>query len=341
MTSSDTTGKSFQFVIPEEHSGERLDKVLTAHPEIISRSHAAQLIQAQCVDLDGKPVKASLKVETGQRFNITLPTQKPSSDLQPYAIELEIVHEDEDLLVVNKPAGLVVHPAAGHTQDTLVNALIYAKKNLSSGFKDDRPGIVHRLDRDTSGLLIVSKNDFSHNALAQQFQKKTIHRIYWALVFGTPKQLHGCIQTSLIRHPHDRKRFCSDKQNISPQPDSEFNRGKWAITHYKTQRTFANGISLIHCQLETGRTHQIRVHLSELGHPILADDLYGGVQRAKNLKSVKLRQLIQRLPRIALHAAELGLTHPRTGEVLKFQRGWPKDMDALLAQMKAEDELYS
>ena len=304
--------------------GERLDKALAAHPEIPSRSRAAELIEQGRVEwADSEPntaLKASYKVQSTDRFYVHLPTPQPSQ-LEPLEMDLEILFEDSDILVVNKPAGLVVHPAAGHWSDTLVNALIHQVKDLSMGFAEQRPGIVHRLDKDTSGVLVVAKNDRAQDSLVSQFKSRSIHRLYYALVVGEPRPSSGRRESLLTRHPTQRKKFCSGSS------------GKLAITHYKTLKVSPQGVSLIQCQLETGRTHQIRIHLSEMGHPILGDSLYGGVQRAKSLKSKQLRQDLADFNRLALHAAELGLTHPKTGQRLHFSSPWPSEVQNLLTSL--------
>lgn len=279
--------------------------------------------------LRGKEAKTLFKPEVGDRVKVHLPAPKKESDLVPYDFPLEFLYEDSDVVVVNKPAGLVVHPSLGHTDDTLVNALIFHVKNLSMGFQENRPGIVHRLDRDTSGVLVVAKNDSAHAFLAKQFREKTVHRIYQAAVFGHPKSPSGVLCSRLKRHPTDRKRFASIPGSLGGQGTD----GKRAVTHYRVLSQSAGGFSLVECRLETGRTHQIRVHLSELGHPIVGDPLYGGVTRAKNLKSVSLRKQISNLGRIGLHARELAFIHPKTGKLLSFVSDWPTDMQNLLGEM--------
>ncbi|MCB0420694.1 MAG: RluA family pseudouridine synthase, partial [Bdellovibrionales bacterium] len=221
-------------------------------------------------------------------------------------------------------SGLVVHPSAGHITDTLVNALIFHNKTLSVGLDANRPGIVHRLDKDTSGLIVIAKTDLALQHLAQQFQSKSAFRIYRALVYGTPKSEVGTLTSFIGRHPTDRKKMAS----LKSRPE-ESQKGKKAITHYATLESHASGITLIECRLETGRTHQIRVHLSDIQHQILGDPIYGGINRSKNLKSMALRQEVKKLERVALHAAFLGLIHPRTEEALFFQAPWPDDLLAL------------
>ncbi len=277
----------------------RVDKFLSGVPEIGSRSKAARLIDLALVKKDGQPVKASYRVQAEDNIEIELPEAEPTA-LQPMKMPLEIVFEDDDCLVINKPAGLVVHPAAGHAQDTLVNALIGQINNLSMGFGERRPGIVHRLDKDTSGLLVIAKNDRAHELLARQFKQRTVRRFYWALVFGEPKAKTKTFESMLARHPAQRKKFCSSLI------------GKRAVTHYETLKSKA-GISLLRCRLETGRTHQIRVHLSEAGHPIIGDRLYGSPRPLQSLGK-RLKSSIEDLHRIGLHACELGFTHSAVPE---------------------------
>ena len=315
--------KSIVYVITDEDAGLRLDKILSSHPEIRSRAQAEKLFSKKLIRLNEKILKPSYKATAGDKITISIP-EKTEQTLVPENIPLQIIFEDDHLLVVNKQAGLVVHPAVGHFNGTLVNALLYHTKNLSMGFNENRPGIVHRLDRDTSGLLVVAKNNESHQDLSKQFKDRTIHRIYFAIVFGKPKNLSGTITTYLARHPKDRKRFASVQ---GTNPDQQ---GKKAITHYKFLKPLGAGLSLIQCKLETGRTHQIRVHLSELGHPIVGDLIYGTSVRLKSVESVQLREQIRCMKRIGLHAAELGFTHPKTKMKLSFAATWPEDLQFLV-----------
>lgn len=309
-----------KITVPPLGTETRLDKFLSSVSEVGSRSKAAQLIDAKSVLINGKPAKASQIVRTDDLIEVALPEIENTSSLQPLDISLDIIHEDNDVIVINKPAGLVVHPAAGHANDTLVNALIHHSKDLAMGFGELRPGIVHRLDRDTSGLLVIAKNDIAHRSLAKQFKEKTAHRVYWAVAYGVPKKLSGRIESTLARHPNDRKRFASTKKE-----------GRIAITNYHVLRVDSSRqLSLIELKLETGRTHQIRVHLSELGHPIVGDIIYGAKSRTKNIKSLELRTLISSMPRFALHAAELGFTHPTTNKAMMFTSPWPQSLVPLL-----------
>lgn len=301
--------------------GLRLDKALSLLPKINTRSRAEYLIDKEFVRLNGKFPKASIKISASDILEISWPPAQPT-ELQPLNLQLDILFEDEDIIVLNKPAGLVVHPAAGHVQDTLVNALLHHTKNLSMKFGEERPGIVHRLDRDTSGVLVVAKNDQAHESLTQQFKNRSTHRIYYAAVIGQPGKTEGTIQSLIARHPNDRKKFASSE-----------NLGKMAITHFKVLKRLPSGISYLQLKLETGRTHQIRVHLSEQGWPIIRDSLYGADKKIKNIQNQHHRELVKSFPRFALHAAELAFDHPRTKERMHFQVDWPEDLRSLLKEL--------
>jgi len=247
----------YRLIVTPELHGERLDRVLPTLDFISSRSRGADLIERGLVCLNGKALRASYRVQTGNQIEITLPPPAPTS-LLPLDAPLDILFEDQDLIVINKPSGLVVHPAAGHAQDTLVNMLLHHSTSFANpmamGFDENRPGIVHRLDRDTSGVLVVAKNDHAHHALAEQFRKKTVHRIYWAVTWGVPKFQKHTVRSHLARHPQDRKRFASSTNQT----------GKLAITHLEVKQSTRQNFTWMQCRLETGRTHQIRVHLSEM-----------------------------------------------------------------------------
>ncbi|HRK06228.1 MAG TPA: RluA family pseudouridine synthase [Pseudobdellovibrionaceae bacterium] len=307
---------------------QRIDKALSNHPDIGSRSQASRLLQRQLVKVNGVEPKSSYIVREGDQLVVNIP-ETPKHVLVPYDFPIQIVYEDDDLLVVEKPAGLVVHPAYGHAQDTLVNALLYALADrpigLSQGFHELRPGLVHRLDKDTSGLIVIARNEHAQRFLSLQFQRRLTHRIYRAVVFGTPKAATGTWTSHLKRHPEDRRRSVSDPSN-----------GKLAITHYRVLATHPAGLSLLELKLETGRTHQIRVHVTEAGHPIIGDTLYGADRRLKSLKSVKLRQQIGELPRFALHAFELGFRHPHVNDALflRFRSPWPADLRPLIEHLQ-------
>lgn len=303
--------------------GLRIDKALAGLSAVATRSQASRLLSRGLVFLSESPVKPSHVVKAGDVFRILVPTV-PKQTLVPYDFPLTIPFEDEDLIVVDKPAGLVVHPAYGHAQDTLVNALLHHTKDLSQGFDEMRPGLVHRLDKDTSGLIVIAKNEKAQRELAMQFQRKTTHRIYRALVFGTLKPEAGTIRSHLKRHPDDRRRSASVDATT---PD-----GKLAITHYKTLAVPATGLSLVELRLETGRTHQIRVHMTEAGHPIAGDTMYGADKRNNSLKSVALRKIIAQLPRFVLHAFELGFYHPTAGDFVRLKSKWPDDLLPLVEE---------
>lgn len=302
-------------IITENQSGTRLDKVLPCLEEIYSRSQAIKLFESKLVTLNKKPIKPSYICSLGESFEIRIP-QRIEISLDPYDFKLDIVHEDEDLLVINKPANIVMHPSLGHENKSIVNALIHRKTSLSMGFNEQRPGIVHRLDKDTSGLVVVAKNNTAHTHLSQQFQARSVKRSYWAIVWGLPRSPSGTIQSQLQRHPKNRKKYASTENE---------NKGKNAITHYSLIKTQLNKLSLIRCQLDTGRTHQIRVHLSELHHPIIGDTLYGNDKRSVSISSALISE-IQSMHRIGLHAFELGFFHPTQKKQFYFKIDWPEDL---------------
>ena len=272
-----------------DRSGERLDAFLSRALPEISRSAAQKLIAEGNVLLDGKPAKKNDRLEHGQTVSVTIPEPKPV-DVTPTEMQLDIVYEDEDVAVINKPKGLVVHPAAGHQDDTLVNGLLYAMGDSLSGINGElRPGIVHRIDKDTSGLLAIAKNDLAHAVLASQLKDHTMARTYEAIVCGNLKEDSGTVDAPIGRHPTDRKKMCVTQRNSKP-----------AVTHWEVVKRY-RGYTHIRCHLETGRTHQIRVHMAYIGHPILGDTVYGH-------KKPELDQDSQ-----CLHAGALSFRHPRDG----------------------------
>ncbi len=314
-----------RLTIDETAHGKRIDKVLASVEVIATRSQASRLLARGLIFLVGadgqaQPVKPSHIVKIGEEFQIHVPFI-PKETLVPYDFPLEIAFEDADLIVVDKPAGLVVHPAYGHAQDTLVNALLNHTKELSQGFDEMRPGLIHRLDKDTSGLIVVAKNEIAQRKVALQFQNKITHRIYRAVIFGEMKPSSGTVTSYLQRHPDDRRRSTS----VGEVPGAKF-----AITHYRTLETHASGLSLVELKLETGRTHQIRVHVKEAGHPVVGDVTYGADGRTNGLKSVALRKLITSMPRFALHAFELGFYHPSAGDFIRLKSKWPSDLRPLI-----------
>ena len=269
--------------------GERLDAFLARSVEGLSRSAAQKLIEDALVLRNGKPGKKNDKLNIGDAISYQIPEPK-AVDIAPKEIPLDIVYEDDDLLVINKPKGLVVHPAAGHQDDTLVNGLLYALGDDLSGINGElRPGIVHRIDKDTSGLLAVAKNDLAHTVLASQLKDHSMARTYEAIVCGVLKEDSGTVDAPIGRHPSDRKKMCVTQRNSKP-----------AVTHWEVIRRY-RGYTHIRCKLETGRTHQIRVHMAYIGHPILGDTVYGR-------KKPELGQSSQ-----CLHAGVLCFAHPRDG----------------------------
>lgn len=320
---------TINLVVPESILGLRLDKYLGGVEGIESRSRAHTLIQEKSVLVNGSPAKASYVLKGGESLQIQIP-EAPPIDLQPLDLKLEILFEDEYLIVLNKPTGLVVHPAAGHAQDTLVNALMAHVKDFAMKFGEQRPGIVHRLDKDTSGIMVVAKSDVVHEALSLQFKERSIKRHYLAVTAGVFKTHQGTITSFLARHPKDRKRYSSVRDlNKKIIRDIKCNPGigKWSHTDFQVLGTHKSGMTYVRLKLHTGRTHQIRVHLSELGFPILGDEIYGSQSEKKSVA------------RLALHAAELGFIHPITNESMNFQIGWPVDLAPFIIK-HFEDERH-
>ncbi len=293
----------------------RLDVRVAELVPALSRSRAARLVKDGRVTVDGVvEARPSAKVPEGAEVVVDVPPPAPV-DVEAQDLPLAVVYEDADLVVIDKAAGMVVHPAPGHQDGTLVNALLHHVDDLSGIGGEERPGIVHRLDRGTSGLLVVAKHDLAHRALAEQFAAHTAGRVYLALVHGAPKSDAGRVESLLARHPRDRLRMASGAQ------------GRRAVTHWRVLAR-AGTVSLIECRLETGRTHQVRVHLSEQGWPILGDRLYA---RKGHRPPATLRGLVDpEGERPLLHAFQLHLAHPRTGEALAFEAPPPADFQAVL-----------
>ena len=290
--------------------GERLDAYLARAVEDLTRSAAQKLIDEGCVLRNGKKAKKNDKLVIGDEISLTIPEPK-SVDIAPTEMALDIVYEDEDLLVINKPKGLVVHPAAGHQDDTLVNGLLFAMGDQLSGINGElRPGIVHRIDKDTSGLLAIAKNDFAHRILASQLKDHTMARTYEAIVCGSFREDSGTVNAPIGRHPTDRKRMCVTERN-----------SKEAVTHWEVVTRY-RGYTHIRCRLETGRTHQIRVHMAHIGHPILGDTVYGH-------KKAELGQDSQ-----CLHAGALCFRHPRDGRPVMVFAPLPEYFEQVLNKLK-------
>lgn len=321
-------------LVDAKQSQIRLDKFLMDRLEKTSRNRVQNAIRSGAVLVDGKSIKPNHRVKPGQEISIVIPrsTGEDGLDVIPQDIPLDVRYEDEDVMVVYKPSGMVVHPGIGHRDNTLVNALAYYFKQedlpVMQGNQRDRPGLVHRIDKNTSGLLVIAKTDFAMTHLAKQFFNHTVERKYNALVWGEPDPHEGSIEANVGRHPRFRKLFTTFQEEET---------GKWAKTHYKVIEPMYY-VSLVECQLETGRTHQIRVHMQSIGHPLFNDDFYGGDRIVKGTVFSKYKTFVEKtfsiLPRHALHARSLGFEHPRTGEWLHFDDGLPNDMEEALARWR-------
>lgn len=296
-----------------EDAGARLDSFLARSIENTSRSAAQQLIDDGRVTLRGKAVKSSYKVAENDEFSVELPETVEDAGLEAQDIPLDVIYEDSDLIVVNKPKGLVVHPAPGHADGTLVNALMYHCGDSLSGVGGElRPGIVHRIDMETSGLLIAAKNDFAHRHLSDQLKDRSLSRVYETIVRGNIKDESGTIDAPIGRHPTDRKRMAVTQRN-----------SRNAVTHYEVIARY-EGYTHLRCRLETGRTHQIRVHLAHIGHPVLGDMVYGMKKPELGLDSQ------------CLHARRIKFIHPRTGEHIELESSLPEYFTAVLEKLKAK-----
>lgn len=303
--------------IGEAQAGLRLDRALAELLPDLSRERIKALIVEGQIVSGGRSLNPSMKVAVGQDYSITLPAPV-ALDAVAQDIPLDIVHEDADLIVVDKPAGLVVHPAAGNLDGTLVNALLHHCDGQLSGIGGvARPGIVHRIDKDTSGLLVVAKSDKAHEGLARQFKDHSIDRLYAAIVYGIPTPGSGTVDAWIGRSDADRKKMAVHREG----------RGKHAVTHYRVMERL-RGAAMVECRLETGRTHQVRVHMAHLGHPLIGDPVYG--RDKKGFKSI-LETL--GFKRQALHAKRLGFIHPVTEEPLSFDSALPADMQELLSEL--------
>lgn len=316
MTAAET--ERLQVEVGEEHDGLRLDQFLAAILPHQSRSQIQRLIREGLVHTPSRHARPSTHVHTGESIAVEIPAPTPATP-QPQQLPLPILYDDPDLVVVNKPAGMVVHPAAGHPEGTLVNALLHHVKDLSGIGGELRPGIVHRLDRGTSGVMVIAKNDRAHEELARQFHDREVEKEYLALVWGVV-QAGRRIDAAIGRDPHDRQKMSTRAR-----------RARTAVTRV-TAAEHLRGVSLLHVAIATGRTHQIRVHLSAIGHPIVGDPTYGGMRRQL---PAHLRAL-SRLERPFLHAARLAFTHPSDGSRLEFIAPPPTDLQQLIAELRRD-----
>ena len=314
--SVESVGKQIRFTVGSEQNRLRLDLFLAGREVGLSRSQIRRAIGEGYVLVNGRPVPAGRKVKTGDEVVLRLPQMKPSG-VQAEPIPLKILHEDASLLVIDKPAGLVVHPAPGHPGGTLVNALLHHCRDLSGIGGVLRPGIVHRLDKGTSGLLVVAKSDEAHRGLAGQFKRRAVRKSYLALVYGDPKTDGGRIEAAVGRHPADRKKMSTRSR-----------RGRAAVTLWRVRERFGCA-ALLEVDIETGRTHQIRVHLTDTGYPVVGDRVYGGAGRIRTVDDPAARARIKAFDRQALHAWRLFFAHPATGEPMQFTAPLPEDMAGL------------
>jgi len=314
---------NYSFIVNEDCNNKRIDQVVANQYPKISRTKVNKIIKNNLLKLNGNTFNdPSAKVKLGDQIEF-VSLQEENVDLVPKKMDLKIIFEDEDIIIIDKPIGMVVHPGAGNFENTMVNGLLYHCKNKLSGISgEDRPGIVHRIDKDTSGLLVVAKNDQAHSFIAKQFEEHTIKRSYLVFVHGILRPLHGRIETLIGRNKTNRQKMSADVA-----------KGKEAITNYETLEVFKGSkildISLVKCVLETGRTHQIRVHMSHKGNPILGDQTYG--KKIKKLRGVdqEFEDILKSLKRQALHAHTLGFVHPKTNQDVFYASELPEDLNKL------------
>jgi 23S rRNA pseudouridine1911/1915/1917 synthase len=316
-------GKHFTIRVTSKDQGKRLDQFLSQIELNLSRSQAKKMIEEKFILLNQKSAKPSVHLKQGDLISGTVPKPKPLS-LKPEPTPLNILYEDPSIIVVDKPAGMVVHPAAGNPSGTLVNALLYHCQDLSGINGVLRPGIVHRLDKDTSGVMVVAKDDEAYHHLLKQFKNRTVEKVYVAIAYGKFSQTEGLIDLAIGRHPKERKRM-----------STRTNKGRVAITRWKRIENL-DGFSLLEIYPQTGRTHQIRVHLSSMGHPVLGDPLYGRKGRPGSIQDSVLKECVRRMSRQALHARRLTFHHPRTGQKIQFEAPLPEDMQGALEWLRSQ-----
>lgn len=311
----------FSFTATESEAGKRLDTLIAARLHTISRSRASRLIRAGYVTVNGLIKKPGYLAKPGDVVRSEIPSPEPVT-FMPQAIPLSILYEDRDVIVLNKPSGLVVHPGAGHQHRTLVNALLFHCPDLEGVGGGIRPGIVHRLDKETSGCMVVAKNDLAHAKLSRQFKMREIRKVYLALVYGDVKTPAGVIRLPVGRHPTDRKKMSTQSRRSRPTE-----------TRWKIKEVFS-GVTLLEIDLKTGRTHQVRVHCAATGHPVVGDVIYGGRKRWKNVTLPQVQDLLRSVQRQLLHAWKLEFVHPRLGQSMTFESPVPEDMASVLESLR-------
>lgn len=322
----------FQFIADTGQEPFRIDKFLVNRIEKATRTKVKDAIDSGNVKVNGKAVKASYKVKAGDIIDVLVDKEPNALEVIPQDIPLDVVYEDEVLMVINKPPGMVVHPGFGNIDGTLLNALAF-RFNIKVEHSGKRPWLVHRIDKDTSGLLVIAKTDEAMTHLAAQFKDHSCERTYQALVWGSFAEPEGTIESYIGRDQYDRKKYVVYNEE----------KGKWAVTHYKVLEDYTY-CSLVQCNLETGRTHQIRVHLKHLGHPLFNDTFYGGNRILKGVVFSKYKQFVENcfntLPRQALHAKSLGFVHPTTGEWMQFDSELPQDMQLVIDKWRNVQSTY-
>ncbi|MCD6137690.1 MAG: RluA family pseudouridine synthase [Deltaproteobacteria bacterium] len=317
------------FAVTEAEARHRLDTIISKRVPGLSRSHAARLIRTGYIVVNHLKQKPAYLVKCGDVVQTELPVSQPIK-AKPEPIPLSILYEDADIIILNKPAGVVVYPAPGHRSGTVVNALLYHYQNLEGIESELRPGIVHRLDKDTSGALIVAKNTIAHESLCSQFKERQVQKLYLALVYGNMKGSSGVIKLPIGRHPADRKKMSTKARKT-----------RSTETRWRVKERF-QGITLLEVDLRTGRTHQIRVHCAATGHPVVGDTTYGGKRKWKEFRSRQMQDTIRSVPRQMLHAWQVEFIHPRLGHVMHFTSPIPEDMSSVINSLRsiASEGLY-
>ena len=318
-------GGAFTFIVDESDFGKRLDVVVVAHLSHYSRSFVSYLIRTGSIRVDGAIKKSGYRVRVGEKIRGHIPLPEPPT-FEPQPIEIDILFEDEDIVLINKKAGIVVHPAPGHYTGTLVNALLHHCPDLIGTGGEIRPGIVHRLDKDTSGVLVVAKNTVAHFKLASLFKSRTVQKDYLALVYGDMAPETGAITLPIGRHPSDRKKMSTISK-----------KSRTSETIWRVRERY-DGITLLELSLKTGRTHQLRVHCTAIKHPIVGDSVYTRRNAGKYLSPKDIAILIKSVSRQMLHAWHLKFAHPATGEIVSFEAPVPEDMDTLISRLRGKEE---